>query len=162
MALWVSPPEKLGFWHPATLAATWFGVGLLRPAAGTWGSLAALPFGWLIMATAGPVALLVAAAIFFAIGVWASNKMEAASETKDPSSVVLDEVVGQWLVLSITPLSLGWYGVAFALFRLFDVWKPWPVRWADRDLEGGWGVMSDDVLAAIYAALALIILMRVV
>jgi phosphatidylglycerophosphatase A len=161
MRFWVSPPEKLGFWHPATLSATWFGVGLLRPAPGTWGSLAALPVGLILILVLTPVGLALIAALFFAIGVWASNAMEAASQTKDPSSVVLDEVVGQWVVLLFTPLTLGWYAAAFLLFRLFDIWKPWPVRWADRELKGGLGVMSDDVLAAIYAALTITILFRV-
>ena len=69
--------------------------------------------------------------------------------------MVIDEVVGQWLTLLLTPPSLLDYALGFALFRLFDIWKPWPIAWFDRRVGGGLGIMIDDVLAAVYAALLL-------
>jgi phosphatidylglycerophosphatase A len=162
MKFYVAPPQKLGFWHPATLISTFGGVGLLRPAAGTWGSAAALPFGWYIASAFGPYVLLFCALLAFIAGVWAAGKLETASETKDPSSVVMDEVVGQWIVLSVTPLAVPWYFAAFLAFRLFDIWKPWPANLADRDIKGGLGVMADDVIAALYGALAIYLLTLVI
>jgi phosphatidylglycerophosphatase A len=87
--------------------------------------------------------------------------MAKASATKDPSAIVIDEVAGQWLVLlgaAPNPLS---YVLAFVLFRVFDIWKPWPVSWADRRLAGGLGIMLDDLLAAVYAVLALFVLLAI-
>lgn len=71
----------------------------------------------------------------------------------DHGCIVFDEFVGQWLVLTVTPHTPGWYLLAFVLFRLMDIWKPWPIREADHRLQGGTGIMLDDVLAAGYAAL---------
>lgn len=157
----VSPPASLGFWHPATLIATFGGVGLLRPAPGTLGSLVALPIAWSVVSSFGASGLVWLTLLLFAAGVWAATQMEKASNTKDPSSVVVDEVVGQWIVVAVMPLSLTWYLVAFGLFRLFDIWKPWPVSVADQDLKGGFGVMADDVLAGLYALLVSLVLLMV-
>lgn len=144
-------------WLPSTLLATWFGAGLLPGAPGTWGSLAALPFGVALTWLGGPLALAAAAAGVFVIGLWAAQHYERAAATKDPGPIVIDEVAGQWLTLipvSVEPWALDPWGVllAFLLFRVFDVLKPWPVRWADRRLKGSFGVMADDVIAAAYAA----------
>jgi phosphatidylglycerophosphatase A len=65
---------------------------------------------------------------------------------------VIDEVVGLWITLASVPLSVGWYALGFVLFRIFDIFKPWPVSWADRHLPGAWGIMLDDVVAGLYAA----------
>ncbi|WP_299617075.1 phosphatidylglycerophosphatase A [Pelagibius sp.] len=140
-------------WHPAALIATWFGSGLLPAAPGTWGSLAALPVGLLVVWAGGPLALLLAAAALLLLGLWASARYEAAAQRKDPGEIVVDEVVGQWLAL--VPAGLAPLGIllAFCFFRLFDVAKPWPVSWADRALPGAWGIMLDDVFAGLYAAL---------
>jgi phosphatidylglycerophosphatase A len=143
---------------PAWLIATWFGAGLLPRVPGTWGSLAALPFAWGIAMAGGAVALAAAAAVLFFLGWWAAARVTRASGVADDGTVVVDEVVGQWLTLAAAPLDLGDYLLGFLLFRVFDIWKPWPVRWADRHVPGGLGVMADDVLAAIYAAAALLLL----
>jgi len=145
--------------HPAALLATWFGVGLIPIAPGTWGSLAALPFAWAVSRVWGATGLAIAVAIIFFAGWWAAATVSKAGAIKDPGAVVIDEVAGQWLVLLAAPRDqLAWL-LAFLLFRIFDVWKPWPVCWADRDITGGLGVMLDDLLAAVYAALVLWVLL---
>lgn len=144
-------------WHPATLVSTWFGAGLLPKGPGTWGSAAALPFAWVIMDAGGPVSLLAAALACFAVGWWASSVYVRRTGAEDPSEVVIDEVAGQWLVLLAAPLDPLSYLMGFALFRAFDIWKPWPVGWADRRIGGGLGIMVDDILAGLYG-LGLLIL----
>ena len=141
--------------HPACITATWFGTGLIRPAPGTWGSLVALPFAWIIVQFGGPVTLMVATAAVFALGCWASDVYERASGDKDPGSVVIDEVAGQWLVLIVAPLEPLYYLAGFLVFRLCDIAKPWPASWADRKVSGGLGIMLDDVLAALYGLAAI-------
>jgi phosphatidylglycerophosphatase A len=141
--------------------ATWFGTGLLPVMPGTWGSLAALPCAWAIRSLGGVAGLAIAAAILFAVGCWAAAKVAEASGIEDPGIVVIDEVAAQWLVLLPAPLDPVVYGLAALLFRIVDIWKPWPVRWADRHVHGGFGIMLDDVLAAIYAVLVLSVLLAI-
>ena len=144
--------------------ATFGYVGLLRPAPGTWGSAAAIPAAWGLHLL-GSFPLFFAATIaVFAIGWWATLKATEGKEDHDPSEIVIDEVAGMWIAL--WPLSGGlwmmgadpwvfpWPGwvLAFALFRLFDIWKPGPVGWADRK-HNAFGVMMDDVIAGFIAAL---------
>jgi phosphatidylglycerophosphatase A len=154
----VSGEARLGlpFRHPAAIIATWFGTGFFPLSPGTWGSLAALPFAWGIRAITGPAGLAAAALALFALGTWAANRVIAKSGLHDPGAIVVDEVVGQWLVLAAAAPRLWAYGVAFLSFRLFDILKPWPVGWADRNVGGGFGVMLDDLLAAVYAVLVLL------
>ena len=148
---------------PARWIATVGGVGLLRPAPGTWGTLAAMPMAWALH-MAGGFALLAAATLAVtALGWWAVDRAAQGMADPDASEFVIDEVAGMWLAL--WPVSLGatlqgvdvlalWPGwiAAFGLFRLFDIWKPGPVGRADR-LGTPWGVMADDLLAGIFAAL---------
>lgn len=148
-------PRPIGWSHPAHLLATWFGAGLLPKAPGTWGSLAALPFAWAIAAAGGPIALLVATAVALAVGIWASEVLERAVQTKDPGHVVIDEVAGQWLTLVPVAPDPLLYAIGFVLFRFADIYKPWPASWCDRNLAGGLGVMLDDIAAGAYAAVAL-------
>ncbi|MFZ5915014.1 MAG: phosphatidylglycerophosphatase A [Pseudomonadota bacterium] len=149
------PPEELGFLHPVTLTATWCGAGLLPGAPGSWGSLAALPFAWGITLTAGPWGLLMAAFCVFIAGCWAAAHYSRCAGQKDCQHVVIDEVAGQWIALSFAPVDPFVYFWAFFLFRVLDIFKPWPANLADRVLSGGWGIMLDDVIAGTYAALAL-------
>lgn len=136
-----------------------FGSGLSPWAPGTAGSLAAL-LPWLALRLLPWPAYLAVLLLAFALGVWACGRAARRVGLHDPGAFVWDEFVGQWLAL-LPVLAGPWWGVAlgFALFRLFDVWKPWPVRWADRSLDGGLGVMADDVLAGLMAAgvLALVV-----
>ena len=141
--------------HPAYLLATWFGAGLLRPAPGTWGSLAALPCAWVIVHFGGTIALATATLVVFALGCWAGGVYERAGDGSDPGAVVIDEVVGQWLVLIAAPLEPLYYLAAFLLFRLCDITKPWPASWADAKVHGGLGIMLDDILAALYPLAAI-------
>jgi phosphatidylglycerophosphatase A len=141
----------LPLWHPAVLLATGGGTGLLPFAPGTCGSLAALPFAWMIRSHWGAAGIAVATLIVFIIGWWAAAAVAKASGLKDPGAIVIDEVAGQWLVLMPAPPNPLSYALAFVLFRIFDVWKPWPARWADHHVKGGLGIMLDDLLAAVYA-----------
>jgi phosphatidylglycerophosphatase A len=141
--------------HPAGWIATGFGSGLAPRAPGTVGSLAALlPWWFLLQALSLPIYLGVLL-LAFAIGVWATNWVIEQTHISDPGFVVWDEFVGLWIALLLAPPGWPWVLAGFALFRLFDIWKPWPVSWADRQLHGGLGVMLDDVLAGIYALLLL-------
>ena len=152
----------------AKLVATLLGVGYLKPGPGTWGSLVALPYGWLLHVIGGFPLLLAGVAISFFVGWWATAKMTAGQENHDPSEIVVDELVGQWIALlplshaawsmeiSILNLWPGWVA-AFLLFRLFDIAKPWLVGWADRRGDP-LGVMLDDVIAGVFAAVCVILL----
>ena len=95
------------------------------------------------------------AAIMFALGIWAADAYMAATGVHDPSAVVVDEVVGQWLTLALVPPDPVVYALGFLLFRALDVLKPWPANFVDRTVTGGFGVMLDDVVAGVYAAAAL-------
>lgn len=137
--------------HPGVLMATWFGAGYLPKAPGTWGSLGALPFAWLLIDRGGLWALGTATVIVFIVGIWAAKDFMTRTGAHDPGAIVIDEVVGQWIVLLVAPLDPVAYALAFVLFRVFDVFKPWPISWADRSIGGAWGVMIDDVLAGLFA-----------
>ncbi|MCB5197807.1 phosphatidylglycerophosphatase A [Loktanella sp. TSTF-M6] len=150
------------------LIATFFYVGYLRPAPGTWGSLAALPTGLALMILGGPWLLVAGTAAIFGAGWWATGRMIAGQANHDPSEIVADEVAGQWIALwplafgaanagaAYTALWPGWLA-AFLLFRLFDITKWGPVGWADRRGDA-LGVMLDDVIAGLFAALGVVIL----
>ncbi len=145
--------RRLAFWHPASLIATGCGIGNIPIASGSWASLAALPVGWLIASTVGSLWLIAAGLLALAAGLWASARYCQASGEKDPSRVVIDEIAGQWLALApIVYPDPVLYAIAFFAFRLFDIFKPWPAGWIDRDMPGAPGVMLDDIVAGIYAA----------
>ena len=136
--------------------ATGFGIGRLPLAPGTWAALAALPLAWVIDWAAGPIGLAVAVAVATVAGLWAARAHIGDASPADPQEVVIDEIAGQWLALLIAPRTLAAYVAAFVLFRLFDIWKPWPVRAAER-LPGAVGVMADDLVAGAYAGLVLVL-----
>lgn len=147
----------LPFWHPATLVATWFGAGLLPAAPGSWGSLAALPVAWLILAFGSPRLLLLAALLALLSGWWAVAHYKRFSAVKDPKEVVIDEVSGQWLTLLFAEPSVWWHWpLGFLLFRLFDIAKPWPANLIDRR-NTALAVMADDTVAGLYAMIGLVI-----
>ena len=141
--------------RPAHALATLFGIGQLPAAPGTWAALASLPFGWGIVWTAGAWGLVAAILAVFLTGVWASHRYAHDIGIADPSSVVIDEVAGQWIVLLGAPLHPLAYAAAFFLFRGFDIAKPWPVGWIDRHVAGGLGIMSDDAVAGLFGLAAL-------
>ncbi|MGA7179534.1 MAG: phosphatidylglycerophosphatase A [Thiobacillaceae bacterium] len=140
--------------HPAHFIALGFGSGLAPKAPGTFGTLAAFPLFWLVRLTSLPEQLgIVAAAIL--IGIWACDLTGRHLGVHDSGHIVWDEIAAFVLVLIFTPQSAVWMAYAFGLFRLFDIWKPFPIGWLDRRIRGGPGVMLDDLLAAGYAVLVL-------
>ncbi|HBU30115.1 MAG TPA: phosphatidylglycerophosphatase A [Thiobacillus sp.] len=150
------PDLKFLFAHPAHLIAFGFGTGLAPRAPGTVGTLLGLPLFWLVVAVApdlpNRIVLLIAA---FLVRIWACGRTGRALGVADHGGMVWDEIAAFALVLLFTPAGWLWIGLAFALFRLFDILKPWPIRLADRRLKGGFGVMFDDLLAALYAIAAI-------
>lgn len=138
----------------AMVIATLGGVGRLPKAPGTFGTLAALPLCYLVMQWGVEIHL---GMVFLVtvVGIWASDVAGRVMGHKDPSQVVVDEAAGMLLTMVAAPPGWLWLVVGFALFRLFDIWKPWPVGWLDRNLTGGLGIVVDDLAAGVYAALFL-------
>jgi len=151
--------------HPAGWVACGFGSGLSPVAPGTVGSVAAL-LPWIALRQLPLPYYLVAVVLAFVLGIWACNWAVGSLRIADPGAVVWDEFVGQWIALAPllwTPSGDWlWIFIAFILFRIFDIAKPWPVSWADRKVGSGIGVMLDDVIAGIYAAIMLEFLLRVI
>jgi len=154
---------------PVHLLAFWFGSGLSPKAPGTAGTVAAIPL-WLLLRYLSPSlpVYLVLLAVLFAFGCWVCGESARRLGVHDYGGIVFDEVVG--LLITCIPLlpALNWaapgqacWGLlaALALFRLFDVWKPWPIAWVDRRVGGGFGIMVDDLLAAVYAGAILALLL---
>jgi phosphatidylglycerophosphatase A len=135
----------------AALLATFFGVGRSPVAPGTVASAVALPLAWIILWKLGPIALAAASIAIFLVGVWSTDVYAAKTAKHDPSECVIDEVAGQWLACAVAPLSLAGFAVAFVLFRLFDITKLWPVSEGEK-LPGGWGIMTDDMIAGALSA----------
>ncbi len=143
----------------ATIIATFFGAGFVPKAPGTAGALAALPLALLADRLGGFSYFLVLFAVV-CLGIWAADVYDEAWGTHDAQTIVVDEVAGTLLTLAFVPRTLANLVLGFLLFRLFDIWKPWPVRWADRHVGGGFGSMFDDLLAGCYAAALLIVIER--
>tara|TARA_B100000686_G_scaffold236133_1_gene244075 strand:- start:1129 stop:1647 length:519 start_codon:yes stop_codon:yes gene_type:complete len=153
--MWGRLPPGVSLRTPGALVATWFGSGLLVPGPGTWGSLATLPLGILILLYTDHWVLLAVAVLTFVVGTWQTQRLIDAfpdDAPKDNSSIVVDETVGQLIALIPAAASPLLWLAAFVLFRLFDIWKPGPVRFLERRLKGVWGIMMDDVVAGIMAA----------
>ena len=153
-----SLPANIGFFSPVALIATFFGSGLVQPASGTWGSLAAFGVGLVVLAApAAAWVLAVMSVVAYCLGHWAALRWTQEDDTDaDPSAIVIDEVAGMWLVMAFVPPTFAALTVAFFLFRLFDVLKPWPASWADRSLKGPSGIMLDDIFAGIWAVLVIL------
>jgi len=141
----------------AYVLATWFGCGRAPFAPGSVGSIGALPL-YFALRPLGPLGLVLAAFVVTAVGVWASNVVVAREANGDPQHVVIDEVAGVLLALAAAPFTWSGVTAAVVLFRVFDIWKPGPVRIAERRLKAGWGVMMDDVVAGLMAALVIVAL----
>jgi phosphatidylglycerophosphatase A len=145
------------FFHPSLMISTWFYSGLIPFAPGTFGSIAALTFAWLIIENAGVFGLANAALIVFVVGLMATKAYISETGKVDPSEVVVDEVVGQWIVcLAIMDNQHpGQYILALLAFRVFDIMKPWPISIFDKRHDA-YGVMMDDVVAGIMGAAVLL------
>lgn len=192
-------PQGIKWYHPAFLISTWFGIGKIPFAPGTWGSFFTFPLFiashyLLLLANSESgfhYIFLALVAFLFIIGTWATNVYMKHTGKHDPKEVVIDEVVGQMLVflagfstiasgldlfsifyesgmeltakdlteVFTTPVylavSLPVYLLCFILFRIFDIWKPWPIGYCDKNIKGGFGVMFDDIFASVYAIIVL-------
>lgn len=135
---------------PAYFIAFGFGSGLITPASGTWGTLCAIPI-YLLLTKLAPIWYLFFLCAAFAVGVWASDKVSKELGIHDHQGIVCDEIVGYLLTLFMVPFGVIWIVLGFLLFRLFDIWKPYPICIVDERIKGGLGIMLDDVLAAIPA-----------
>lgn len=139
----------------ANFFATWLYSGYLKPAPGTWGSLAAIPFGIALLYTQS-YAIIIAATLFvFILGLWSARLFSEQSGIHDDKRIVIDEVVGQWIAfipLTMTQLNPLAIAAAFIAFRFFDILKPWPISFIDKKMPGAYSVMMDDVAAGIFAA----------
>lgn len=146
-------PDGVSPTNPHVLLATWFGIGRLRPAPGTLGSLAAVPLGFVIAYFTGIIGLILASVLLMVLGSMASNYYGRKSGEKDDQSIVVDEVVGMWIAAIPAGTHPDLWVTAFILFRLFDIYKPWPASFFDKRAGSGFDVMMDDVIAGIYAFL---------
>ena len=142
-----------------TALATWGGTGLAPVASGTFGTLGAIPF-YLVLARLPLPLYLTTTAAFTLLACWVSGQAEVIFNQKDSGKIVIDEVAGYLVTMIAVPFS--WQGVVagFFLFRLFDITKPFPARYVDRNLKNGCGVVLDDLVAGVYACLALHLLLR--
>jgi phosphatidylglycerophosphatase A len=139
--------------HPAHAIAFGFGAGLAPVAPGTWGTLLAFPVYWLVAPRIDPVNFLLMAGVLFTLGVWACELTGRAIGAPDHGGMVWDETVAFLLVLFFVPATLAWQAAAFLLFRVLDILKPPPIRYFERSLKNGFGVMLDDLVAAFYTLL---------
>lgn len=146
----ISPDTRFLFRCPAHLLALGFGAGLAPKAPGTVGTLFGLPLFAALMLLPEASHLIIIALLFL-VGIPICQKAGDALGVSDHGGIVWDEIVAMLLVLEFTPRAWPWWAVAFVLFRLFDIWKPFPIRQCDARLKGGFGVMFDDLLAALYA-----------
>lgn len=144
------PPSALR--DPVIFLAAGFGSGLIRPAPGTWGTVAGVPFVFGLALLPLPVAIgiVVLAAL---VGIWLCGEACERLGVEDHGGIVWDEMVGLWVALVLLPADWLTVLLGFAFFRLFDIAKPWPISWADRTLHGGLGVMLDDLIAGVFAGL---------
>jgi len=139
---------------PAGWIASGFGAGFFPIASGTFGTLVAL-LPWLAWRHLPLWQYALVIVVAFALGAWAAQRVIDSIEVQDPGVVVWDEFVGLWIALFAAPAGWEWMLAGFALFRFFDILKPWPVSWADNHVEGGLGAMLDDAFAGLYALAAM-------
>ncbi len=142
------------FTNPIHFLAFGFGAGLSPKAPGTMGTVAAIPI-YLLLAWSGPVAYYSFLAVALVAGAFICGYTARRLGVDDPSPVVWDEVVGYLITMAAVPLGFLWILAGFLLFRLFDIWKPWPIRWLDRSVKGGLGIMLDDVVAGLFSCVLL-------
>jgi len=142
--------RRVALGTPAGFLAFGFGAGLSRHAPGTVGTLVAVPVG-LLLKQLPPTLFWAALAALFLAGIPLCGAASRMVGRHDPGNIVWDEMVGYWLTVALVPVSWAWWLAAFAAFRLFDILKPWPIRQLEQQFAGGFGIMVDDVVAALYA-----------
>jgi phosphatidylglycerophosphatase A len=148
------------FSDPLCFLAFGFGSGLSPIAPGTFGTLAAIPIYWLVAGLGRPLYASIVIALAIA-GIYICGRCEQRLEVQDHPGIVWDEIVGFLITMMFAPASWQWVLLGFLAFRLFDIWKPWPIGKLDRTVHGGLGVMLDDVLAGVYAVICLSVLENV-
>lgn len=152
-------PESV--WRdPIQFIAFGFGAGAMPIAPGTFGTLIAIPL-YLMMAKLNLFFYAALVLLFFLFGIYCCHVTARDVGVHDHPGIVWDEIVGYFITMFAMPVSWTWIITGFFLFRLFDIWKPWPIRLLDQHVKGGLGIMIDDVLAAIYAAIIMQVLLRV-
>ena len=139
---------------PAAFLALGFGSGLSPIMPGTCGTIAAIPIYILLHFLPAPL-YFIAIALLFIVGIWICGVTAKKLKIHDHPAIVWDEIVGFLITMLLAPFNWLWILLGFILFRVFDIFKPWPVRYADKHLTNGFGIMADDLLAAIYALVIL-------
>ncbi|MCK7459509.1 phosphatidylglycerophosphatase A family protein [Idiomarina aminovorans] len=148
------PKSKLPWFNPVHWLALGFGSGLAPKAPGTFGTLVGIPLVFLL-ALLNWWEYLLALVVMTVAGIWICQYTAKAMGEHDHPSIVWDEIVGYAIAMFALPVEPLWLLAAFILFRIFDIWKPGPIGWADKKLQGGSGIMMDDVLAGIFSAVLL-------
>ena len=146
--------KNLNSKNPLHWLAVGFGSGLSPKAPGTFGTIAAIPLWYLINDLPLSLYLAIIVAGFIA-GIWICDSATKAIGKPDHGAIVWDEIIGFWITMIVAPAGLIWMLAGFVLFRFFDIVKPWPIRYLDKHIHGGLGIMLDDVLAGIFALLCL-------
>jgi len=134
---------------PAVFVVCGFGSGFVGRAPGTWGSALAVVIWWFALAPLSLTGQLVVIGATTALGTWLIGRVRTRYGVTDPGAIVIDEFAGQWIVLLMIPANVWWVLAGFGLFRLFDIWKPFPVGYLERHVSGAFGVMVDDLAAGI-------------
>jgi phosphatidylglycerophosphatase A len=147
--------------NPVHFAAFGFGSGAIPVAPGTFGTLMAVAV-YLLLPTMSVLAYCLFLLLTFILGVWLCERTSRDIGVHDHGGIVWDEFVGYWLTMLLAPPGWVWVVIGFVLFRFFDIVKPWPIRWLDANVEGGFGIMIDDVLAAIMALICMQVLAAVI
>jgi phosphatidylglycerophosphatase A len=152
-----APDARFLLSHPAHFIALGFGSGLAPVAPGTFGTLAGLAVYWLLALVAPPLVIAFLAIPAFFLGVWACERTGRDLGVQDHGAMVWDEIVAFLPLAALASTSLMLQAVAFVLFRLFDIWKPYPIRLVEKNVKGGMGVMVDDLMAGAYAYVAFVL-----
>ncbi|WP_019614178.1 phosphatidylglycerophosphatase A [Psychromonas ossibalaenae] len=145
--------------NPVHLAAVGFGSGLANKAPGTFGTVAAIPFYYLMSFL--PLEMYVAVLVVSSLlGFWICHVTSRDLGVHDHKAIVWDEFVGYWITMVMVPFNIQWAVVGFILFRFFDILKPYPISWLDKKVHGGLGIMIDDIVAGVFAAIVLQLLIH--
>ena len=155
----MSAYSKLPSWdilirNPRLMCALGFGAGLVPRAPGTFGTLVAIPI-IILLANVSYWLLALTSLVFLAAGIQICKEASSYFKSHDHSSIVWDEIVGYMFTMSFAPISMQTITVGFILFRFFDILKPWPISWLDKNIHGAWGIMADDLVAGLFAAACL-------
>ena len=156
----VSPTFRQLLRNPVHFLAFGFGSGLFAKAPGTAGTLLGI-LAWMFLVKLSLVTYTIVIVIAALAGIYFCGKTARDLNVHDHSGIVWDEIVGIWLAMILVPVTWGWIFVSFLLFRFFDILKPWPISWIDKNISGGIGIMADDLLAGGFTAIILYVAMKI-